>query len=314
MKKMNLGIIFFINFYCGFVQAQYEHSLVRRMTVFPVKAPKEYATQAEEAWWQVREILTENQRFLVASRNFLIQKDVFQPRERLSPADAIILGKLLDAQGLITIFLEDRVLHLEIYENEYGRVLWSGQLTLSSSQPIADQLVQMTRKLIFDFLSKIPYQGFVIQDPLMRNLVFLDHGKKMLKADVGSQIQVELGDEVQLIRIIHERNTPLFVPETPIEIFAQGIVVKVDKELITVELKRVAQNVKIKEFTLVRLPKEMHRLREAYGFKVGGKNSINSEYFSSEMSLVQQEVAEKKPLVLTMAFILNLATFLLFAF
>ncbi|MCB0386940.1 MAG: hypothetical protein KDD43_16215, partial [Bdellovibrionales bacterium] len=51
-----------------------EHPLLRRITVFPVQADNSLIKATEEAWWLVREALTENRRFLVASKNFLIQK------------------------------------------------------------------------------------------------------------------------------------------------------------------------------------------------------------------------------------------------
>src|SRR5690242_6478693 len=113
---LNLLILIGISGYFGKVHAQVEHTLVRRISVFPIKAGQELAPIAEEAWWELRETLTRDHRFLVASKNFLMQKDVYQARRALSPADAIILGKLLDANALVVTFLEDRTLRMHVYE------------------------------------------------------------------------------------------------------------------------------------------------------------------------------------------------------
>lgn len=53
-----------------------DHKVIRRITVFPIKTESFLTEAAEEAWWKMRETLTENKRFLVASKNYLVQKDV----------------------------------------------------------------------------------------------------------------------------------------------------------------------------------------------------------------------------------------------
>src|SRR5262245_25083625 len=89
-----------------------EHTLLRRVAVFPIEAPEELNSKADEAWWELREFLTKDKRFLVATKNFLQQQNVYQPRAELDPAAAIILGKLLDADAVISTFLKERILHM----------------------------------------------------------------------------------------------------------------------------------------------------------------------------------------------------------
>ena len=293
--------------------AETEHTLVRRITVFPVKAPKEFSGVAEEAWWGVREALTENQRFLVASRNFLIQRDVFQARAELKPADVVILGKLLDANALVTIFLNDRTLSMRVFESEYGRLLWSQDFNLHPSLPISEQLAPAAKKLIYDFIASIPYQGFVLVDPLKRTAMYSEAERVMVKVNVGMNAKVEAGDPVQFLRLYHDTVKPLFVPDTVMEVFGEGQVVSTDREVAIVEVQRIAKGTPVNEFTLVRLPKELQRLKEAYAISPF-RGTIGSEYFSPEVTPVQQEVAEKKPLVTALSFIVNIATFLLLAF
>jgi hypothetical protein len=314
-RLMTLGLAVGLGFlFGGFANADTEHALVRRVTVFPLKAPKDLAAPAEEAWWAVREALTENQRFLVASRNFLIQRDVFQPRSELKPADAVILGKLLDANALVTLFLDDRVLSMRVYESEYGRPLWSHDFRLHPSLPVSDQLVGAAKKLVYDFVASIPYQGFVVVDPLKRVPMYGDGGKVLAKIHVGDSSKITAGDPVQFVRLYHDTVKPLFTPETNLEVFGEGVVTMVDKESIVVEVLRITKSNPPKEFSLVRLPKELQRLKEMYALNQEFKGTVGTEYLSPEVTAVQQEVAERKPLVTALTFILNLATFLLLAF
>src|SRR4051812_42407301 len=82
--------------------AEVRHTLLRRIAVFPIADAN--VSTGEEAWWQMRELLTKDQRFFVASRRFMVNRGVFQPRKLLKPADAIILSKILDAQALVVTF------------------------------------------------------------------------------------------------------------------------------------------------------------------------------------------------------------------
>jgi hypothetical protein len=107
---------------------------------------------------------------------------------------------------------------------------------------------------------------------------------------------------------------PLFTPETNLEVFGEGVVTMVDKESIVVEVLRITKSNPPKEFSLVRLPKELQRLKEMYALNQEFKGTVGTEYLSPEVTAVQQEVAERKPLVTALTFILNLATFLLLAF
>ncbi len=294
--------------------AQSEHELVRRITVFPIKANKEVSAAADEAWWQVREVLTENQRFLVASRNLLVQRDVFQARQELKPADAVILGKLLDAQALVTTFLQDRTLSMRVYEGEYGRLLWSHDFNLHPSLPISDQLVGAARKLIYDFIASIPYQGFVVVDPLNQTAVYQHEGKSLIKVFMGTDSRIAVGDTVQIMRLYHDSIRPLFTPDSVAEIYAEAKVIKVENDTVVAEVTRVSKNSPINEFALVRVPSELKRLKEAYALSDQVKSRIGTEYYSPEITTSQQDVAERKPLVTALTFILNLATFLLIAF
>src|SRR6185503_6700203 len=116
MAKYVLSLLAFS--ICAQAFAQTDHTMIRRISVFPIKTAPEFQQVADEAWWELRETLTRDKRFLVASKNFLMQKDVYQARSALTPADAIILGKLLDANALITTHLDERNLTMRVYEGD----------------------------------------------------------------------------------------------------------------------------------------------------------------------------------------------------
>lgn len=295
--------------------AQTEHTLVRRVSVFPIKIQQpELAQVAEDAWWELRETLTHDKRFLVASKNFLQQKDVYQARSVLSPADAIILGKLLDANALITTYVDDRVLYMKVYEGEYGRPLWEHQLVLQPSLPVAEQLQPAVVKLAQDFIASIPYNGFVVLDPLKGRPVYQEGRRLMVKAEIGESAEVDVGDPVQLIRIYSDHLKPLFTHGASIEVFAEGRVVEHARENIVIELDRLNRATAIQEGTLVRLPRELKRLEQLYSIKDSLKNKIDPEFFSPGMTAAKQQEEETKPLVASLVFIGNLAAVLLLAF
>lgn len=294
--------------------AQTDHTLVRRITVFPVKVPPELQYVADEVWWELREAMTKDKRFLVASKNFLMQKDVYQARSILSPADAIILGKLLDANAIVSTFLEDRVLNMRVYEGEYGRPLWEHSLVLQPSLPIAQQLQPAVIKLAQDFIASIPYQGFVVTDTLRGRPVYQEGRRLLVKAEIGTTAEVDVGDMAQLVRVYSDHLKPLFTNGASIEVFAEGRVVEREHETITIELDRLNRAAAIQDGTMVRLPRELKRLEQAYALKDNLRSKIDPEFFSPGMTSAKQRENEIKPLIASLVFIGNLAAFLLLAF
>lgn len=291
-----------------------QHPLLRRITVFPLQADRSLNDAAEEAWWQVREALTENRRFLVASKNFMVQKDVYQSRGELSPADAIILGKLLDAHALVVTYLQSKTLYMKIYEGDYGRLLWQYEFQLQPSIPLARQIPGAARKLIMDFVASIPYQGFVVVDNLIGKPVYSEKDKYLVKVDIGENAAIEVGDQVQLVRVLSDNLRPLFLDGATTEVFAEGRVVSEARGILNVEILRVTKLAEIKEATLVRLPRELKRLRESYAIRPAAASGVDPQLLAPGMTSVDKEIAEKKPLVASVTFIVNLAAWLILAF
>ena len=288
---------------------QEEHQVMLRLTAFPIQVPMENRDAAEDAWWQMREQLTKNQRFFVAMKAFLQQKDVYQARGELKPADVILLSKLLDSHAIVVTFLKDRILKMIVYEGENGRILWEQELRLQPSVPVDDQLSAATTRLVRDFMMAVPYQGYVQVDSLKGEPVYKEGKHFLVQVNVGTA-DLQIADPVQIVRIFSDQLKPLFTHSANIEVIAEGRVVKKEKDYFVVELVRYNKINLIKDGSLVRLPKELKRVQDQYG--VG--RYAEPELIDMGLKSAQEEQKEKRPLILSLTFIANLVAILLLAF
>ena len=307
-------ILIFLFVYSGGALAEQNHKLIRRITVFPISAKSDYKKSTEKVWWKIREKLTLDKRFLVASRNFLIKKDVFQQRKSLKPADAIILGQLLDAHSLITTFLKGRVLHMHAYETVTGLPLWTSKLNLHPSIPVAEQISDASLKLTNDFMASIPYQGYLYLDKFIGKSTYQKGADHYIKAKLSELSNVKVGDLAQVIRLKSNTFDPLFSGSVDIEVVAEGRIREVEKHgVVSIQLERHLDIKKLNEFDLVRIPSEYKRISNLFKINNGLTDKIGSEYFSPEVTEESRKVKERKPLVAALTFILNIAAFLLIA-
>ena len=151
-----------------------EHKYLNRLVVFPIETSKEFRGLADKLWWDVRSQLTKNLKFMVASKEFLVRKEVFKARKRISSVDALILGRLLDAHGIVTYYLNQRVLNMSVRDGRSGQVLWEKKLQLLASVPIKNQLGKALKNLTGQFISDMPYQGHLLSDDIKSSPVFKD--------------------------------------------------------------------------------------------------------------------------------------------
>jgi len=292
-----------------------EHQLIRRVVVFPIKTdlPTENAALVEEAWWQAREELTRSRRLLVASKQFLVRSDVYQPRGELQPADAVILGKLLDSHALITLQLENRRLVMNVYDGGNGFLLWTKSVGLHPSMTIQDQLPSLSQKLIADFLGSIPYQGYTVVDALIGHAVYEEGDVKLARIDVGSATGAQIGDNVQWIAITNPTSAPLFQGGGQLTVYAEGKIVRLEQGIATVEVERATSVNSIREFSLIRIPREAERLAAQSTITEGPRASLTTELVTPEANPMERVTKERRPLVTTLSVILSFAAFLLLA-
>lgn len=291
-----------------------DHQLIRRLAVFPFAVPAELNASADEAWWQAREEFAATRRFLVGSKQFLVKSDVFQPRRDLEPADAIILGKLLDAHALVTFQLQDRRLLMTVYDGGNGVTIWRKGVTMHPSLPMADQLPQVAKRMVDDFIAAIPYQGFTIVDSLIGQPVYEEGDVKLAQIDLGLTTQAQIGDVVQWIRITGTTVDPLFQGGSKTTVFAEGKIVKIEQGIAVVEIQRASSIKDLKEFALVRIPREADRLAKAYAIRDNPRTTLTAELVAPEAAPMEQLSKERKPLATTLSIISSVAAFLLLAF
>lgn len=222
---------------------------LRRWVVFPFSSNDEkLKPTANQAWWKFREKITEKKRFLVASKQLLQQKDVYEPRSQLKPEDVKYLAQLLDADVLVTGFNEYRDFTVNVYLSQNGQLLWSKKLGFHPSLKATDQLLQVSTRLVAELLDQIPYHGFVVatEEKLPINTVAID---------IGNNDSLKPGDEVKFYTLDIQGDPQKFSLEN-IENnqITEGKVSKVKKDYALVDVKRNVEG--LKEEVFVSIAKE----------------------------------------------------------
>src|SRR5690606_28627316 len=112
------------------------------------------------------------------------------------------------------------------------------------SIPVSKQMPEAVRKLVLDFLSAFPYQGYVINDPLVGRAMYQEGGRNFVKADVGSGSQMKVGDPAQLVSVTAKNLLPLFEGGLDLKVIGEGVVTKVDRNVVTIEVLRQKEDVR----------------------------------------------------------------------
>ena len=313
MIKTILSVLLLL-FAINFAHARVKQDVLRRIAVFPIAVEQQYEEVGDDAWWKIREELTSKQRFLVASKNLMVKKDVFQPRKELKPADAIVLSQLLDAQAVITVYQDDAVMKMNVYDGNTGFPLYLKSIRIHPSLPLKGQLIPLASQLVKDFISAIPYQGFVTIDPLVGTPTFQKAGKLFAKIDFGLESKVELGDKAQFFEFYGTQFKPFFAEGGQVEVFAEGTVVQVEKDFAVVEITRLSAINDFREGSLVRVPKEMQRLRDSFAINESLKANVRPDESMASMRLAQEKEAENKPLIMSLTVLANIATLIFLGF
>ncbi len=286
------------------------HTLLKRVVVFPISTDGKTIKNVDSSWWKIREALTENRRFLVASKKFMEQKDVFQPRGKLSPPDCILLGKLLDAHALISIELKDRTLVFYAYSAQDGFLLWKNTLLLHPSLPIEKQIEQATLGLTQQFVASIPYQGHQILDPLIGRDVYEEGDIHLAKVEIPMDSKVSSGDPIQWIRVTRQNPGALFINGGLVTVIAEGRVIKKERNILTVQVERQKDLNILRKNTPIRFPQEEKRLQKL----LSESTRLSLDIVKSEMKSRDTKSQETKPLLTALASIANIAVFILLAF
>lgn len=294
------------------VSAEVPFKAYRKVAVFPIAVPQ-LEVNSEDAWWQAREILVQDQKFLVASRRLMMNRGVFQPRKDLKPADSIILAKILDAEIVISIYVEDRKIFFRAYEGESGFRLWISELEMHPAVPIQDQLVSLTQKLTGDFLTAFPYHGWAVPGETDGPMIFQKGSEKYSFVYTGQTANVDVGDPVQWVEVFGDPSFPLL--QSPrVLIVAEGEVSGKMGDKVEVKVSRLNSLEALREGALVRLPKELTRQRESRGLGGDRISNLSHEYLSSELKDARSIDKKQSSTSTALAFIAGLAAMILLAF
>jgi hypothetical protein len=265
----------------------------------------------EKAWWAVREELTNSKRFLVATRLFLQQKEVYQERAELEPVDVILLGKLLEAHALITVFLADRRLKMTVYEGQTGEVLWEHSLFVDTGTRLGAQIEEKAVRLTRAFVASIPYQGYLVKESAMEAPTFTEGDVRATYIEAGNNHGIQSDHSVQWIRIKKRNLKPLFQGGGETEVFAEGKVLRVDRQNILVEITRFQNLQDLKEFSLARFPEEDKRLQQTYSLQKDPDEQLLRQMTYPKPKA--KEEVKNKSLVAALSFLGSFAVFLLLA-
>jgi hypothetical protein len=311
VKKIILFALVFVS--TSFARAEFQLQLMRRIAVFPIAESN--SSMAEDAWWQMRELLTKDQKFLIASKRFMINRGVFQPRKNLKPADAIILGKILDAQALVSCWVEERKLKMKVFEGETGATLWESEAEFHPAISIQDQLIKLSLRLMNDFIYSLPYQAYQIIDDVIGKPVYDRDAKKFAQVFLGLNHKIEVGDLAQWLVVTGDSTQTILNSAPKITVIAEGTVTKIMNDRAEIAIQKMRVLAELKESSLVRFPKELSRLKDMYsGASDERVSSLSNEYLSSEIRNVSETNHETHPTVTALAFIVNIAGLILLAF
>lgn len=313
-----------------------------RFAVFPLefegergtRIDKATADRLDETWWQVREELADTGRFLVATKAFLQKADVFSPRGLLSTADAVILGRYVEADAIMTLKLESREISLFVWDASDGSLAWKSQVELHPSILIRDQVGKVAKGMVREFIAAMPYHGVTLKDQLARSAVFDEGGKKFARVQVGGSADgastptaIVPGQEVQWIQLQKSGLEPLFQGGAKPVVKAEGTIREVIDRVAKVEIRRALDMTAIREGALLAVPAEGERLQKQVGLKgAAEKTGVDSAVVTllatnekggalePEGRRAERERDETGALATTLSILGSLAVILLLAF
>lgn len=307
-------------------------SAIEKIAVFPLlyqgergaRVDTETAKAMDDTWWQVRDELTETGRFVVASRAFLQKADAFQPRGKLSVGDAVILGRYVEADALLTMSLKDRSLTISVSSSADGTAVWSMSVDLHPSVLLREQIANVSRALIREFIASLPYQAVTTNDALSKRAVFSDGRRQLARVRLAPKT-VAVGDKVEWVQVRRESLGPLFQGASKASVKAYGTVAEVKDQDVLVEIDRMEDASLVKEGALVNFPKEQARLLELSKAKDSATSKAVVSLLVADTALdgaaivPEGKVDEKRrdesgPLATTLSILASLAVILLLAF
>ncbi len=310
MKFQNLIVLILLCLSSFALKAETEEAspslvLSQKIAVFPISELS--GTEAEEAWWKMRELLTQESRFLVATRRLMINRGVFQGRKLLKPADAILLSKILDADLVLTSFVQDRVFNLNVYEGDSGQIFYSKKIEFHPAIPVKEQVSKITTQGIQEFLAFLPYDGFVTKNDL-KGVVFSADGEVFAQAKIFEASRLKEGDPLQVVKI---RRPSL--NQFEVEVVAEGEYLKSEgKGLSLIKLIQFKDMNSVSEKSFIRVPSFRIKAQEALSQDTSA--NLTTEYLTRELRTQKELEKSHSATTSSVWWLVNLAAMVFLAF
>ncbi len=302
---MRLFLLLCIAF-SAIARAQEEENWIRRVSVFLPQAESISESLAERGWIAVRKELIDDERFLVASKSFLQEKEVYQARAELKPADALLLGRLLDAQALLTFEYSDYEMKMHFYSGSNGLGLWTSQKKLNPSVPAEEQFITTAIQLTQELLADVPFQAFTVKNEISDRVVYQDEGFDLVKVFKGKQ-EIEIGEPALIFQLQRKNLDNLYLKGANKQVFAEGKVLSVNDDIAVVRILAKNEDRKIQVHDLVSFPEQEKRLKE----QLSWRNQKFEGLLMSETRIKKEDVSDSKSFTTAIISIVNLALLIL---
>lgn len=196
-------------------------SSIKRLVVFPAQGVDE--SLVDELWWQARSITAQDLRFTVATRRLMINRQVLAPRGELKTADAVLLGRILEADALISMYIKDAKAWVKVYRSEDGLLVWQGEQAFNPALSLKDQTLGLFSGLIKRFIVSVPYIGYQVNNPISGEIMDTSETHALVYIQTGG-VELEIGQRIQWGELIVSQ-LPLFLSERKLNILVEGEVV-----------------------------------------------------------------------------------------
>ena len=292
--------------------ANFEITNLQKMVVFPPLGLEERL--ADEVWWQVRELLTQDKKFMVATRRLMINRQVLQARAQMKPAEVVVLAKVLEAQSLLSLSIVNAKAQVFVYRGEDGLLAWQGTIALDPARPAQEQVQNLFLFLVKQFLKAIPYGGYQVRNPISGSEfdVFEDE----LHVFIQTPRLLKVGDKVYW-KQIYQTQLPLLSPGYKTQTLAEGQIYQVLKD----------QTYQVRVPLSFRAVIESHLHHPIYLDDLGAsevpslpiehpenkKTEYSAEFLVKELKETT-EIAQQNPVATFVGFLVNFALIVLIAF
>ena len=263
----------------------------RRVAVFPVASEDLDDKLKSGLWWSFREHLSSHLQFVVASKQFLEAKEVYQERSEIQTADVILLSKHLEADVLMTLSYSDRTLHLRTYNALDGLALKNFSEKLQSNFSAEKQINSLASKLFDKWLASLPYQG-----------VITEKTTDTVKVNIGKAYEPSLLQEAHIIQVKRKS-----LGELNDNYYSQKLrrleFVEINQNIVTYRLLPAENALARKDSELVRIPELENSLRKK---QFGSATNLNTNQLLPELKASGKKEEENQGISTKVFALINL--------